>query len=65
MDSLNLVPADLGLLVTSVTACAPSGHMSLSSWCSLIGRVGFNWRKERNENYHCTVNLTDNSCNMH
>ena len=45
MDSLNLVPADLGLLVTSVTACAPSGHISFSSWCSLIDGVDINRRK--------------------
>ena len=35
MESLNLDPADLGLLVTSVRACAPSGHISFRRAWSL------------------------------
>ena len=46
MDSLNRVPVDLGLFVISVTAWAPSGHISLSKAWPLKRRE---WERERDD----------------
>ena len=39
MDSLKIVPADFGLLVTSVRALAPSGHCTFNNSCLLWGDI--------------------------